>query len=149
MKIFTGEELKNPYPLFPRDHYESNTDGGRAMQIDEGRHEMWEKCKLSILNQCVEVDFSLLPNWMASKVPEGDVDGETMLHLKDIPEIVSQFIQGQIKKQEKMPASEFIKLPIEERRKLLAQAANDPEIIKYYQDAWADKCAWEDKGMME
>jgi len=86
MKIFTGEVPENKVDIHIWRDYSPD------MAYEEGQ--------LSILNQCVEVDFTLLPNWMASKVPEGDVDGETMLHLKDIPEIVSQFIQEQIKEQE-------------------------------------------------
>jgi hypothetical protein len=44
---------------------------------------------------------------------------------------------------------EFLKLPVEERRKFLAEQASDPEIIKYYQDVWADECATQDMGMCE
>ena len=44
---------------------------------------------------------------------------------------------------------EFLKLPVEERRKFLQEQANDPEIIKYYQDIWSDNCAMQDKGMIE
>jgi len=43
---------------------------------------------------------------------------------------------------------EFMKLTIEERRKLLAEQANNPEIIAYYQDVVKDMHAIEDKGMM-
>ena len=50
---------------------------------------------------------------------------------------------------EKMPLKEFMKLSVEERRKLLAEAANDPEIIKYYYDLILDERAEQDKGMME
>jgi len=50
---------------------------------------------------------------------------------------------------DRMPAREFIELPLEERRRILTEQANNPEIIQYYQDVWADKCAMEDKGMME
>jgi len=44
---------------------------------------------------------------------------------------------------------EFLKLPVEERRKFLKEQASDPEIIQYYQDIWSDECAMQDKGMME
>lgn len=44
---------------------------------------------------------------------------------------------------------EFLELPVEERRKFLQEQANDPEIIKFYQDTWSDECARQDKGMME
>jgi hypothetical protein len=49
----------------------------------------------------------------------------------------------------KVSPREFLKLPVEERRKFLKEQANDPEIIKYYQDVWADECATQDIGMME
>jgi hypothetical protein len=45
--------------------------------------------------------------------------------------------------------TEFVKLPVEERRKFLQEQVNDPEIIQYYQDVWSDECAMQDKGMME
>ena len=44
---------------------------------------------------------------------------------------------------------QFLKLPVEERRKFLAEQASDTEIIKYYQDVWADECATQDLGMCE
>ena len=50
---------------------------------------------------------------------------------------------------EKLTLKEFIKLPMEERRKLLTEQANDPELIKYYQALESDKIALEDKGMRE
>jgi len=52
-------------------------------------------------------------------------------------------------KEKLLDVFEFMKLNINERRKLLAEQANDPEILAYYQDVVADMHAIEDKGMME
>jgi len=52
---------------------------------------------------------------------------------------------------EDMPLNvyEFMKLTVVERRKLLAEQVNNPEIIAYYRDVVKDMHALEDKGMME
>ena len=49
----------------------------------------------------------------------------------------------------KLTVLEFMKLSVKERRKLLAEQANDPKMIAYYNDVVADMKAIQDKGMME
>ena len=49
----------------------------------------------------------------------------------------------------KLSFKEFLVLPVEKRRKLLAEQANNPEIIAYYQALVHDEKAMQDKGMME
>ena len=49
----------------------------------------------------------------------------------------------------KLSFQEFLVLPVEERRKLLAEQANNPEIIEYYMVLVRDEKAMQDKGMMD
>jgi len=51
--------------------------------------------------------------------------------------------------EKKLTLKEFMELPVEERRKLLAEQASDPKIIAYYQNLILDERAMQDKGMME
>ena len=52
---------------------------------------------------------------------------------------------------QKLTSKEFLALPIKERRRLLTEQANDPGIIKYYQDIILDEQALQDRcfGMMD
>jgi hypothetical protein len=89
--IFTGEIPENPYPKY--DEYNRE-----LLKVKNHDHEVWEKCKLSILNQCVEVENEVLAQYV-SKVKE--------LNIHDCREVIntiSQFIQSEIKKQEKSNA---------------------------------------------
>jgi hypothetical protein len=52
MKIYNGPELKNPYSGYRKI--------GEAEAVRIERESAWNECRLSILNQCVEVDESLL-----------------------------------------------------------------------------------------
>ena len=50
---------------------------------------------------------------------------------------------------EKLTPKEFLALPVDERKKLLREQAQQPEIIRYYLDLWRDEQMMQDKGMME
>lgn len=119
MKILTGE--------IPENHYHCGN-----LYIEPSTVNAFDQGQLSTLNRCVEVDLLKFPEWIIAMRPEGELDSETMFHLKDIPIIIEQFIQFEIKKQEKIPTRQSIKLPLEERRRILSEQANDPEIIKWY-----------------
>ena len=54
-----------------------------------------------------------------------------------------------MEERKRLTGKEFLALPIKDRRKLLAEQANNPEIISYYQDILLDEMAMQDKGMME
>ena len=49
----------------------------------------------------------------------------------------------------KLSFQKFLMLPVEERRKLLAEQASNPEIIRYYETLIHDEKAMQDKGMMD
>jgi hypothetical protein len=55
-------------------------------------------CLQAILNSAIPIEKLLneFIGWMESKAPEGDVDGMTMFHLKDIPTVIEQYLQEQI-----------------------------------------------------
>ena len=52
-------------------------------------------------------------------------------------------------KEGKLSFKEFLVLPVEERRVLLAEQASNPEIMAYYITLIHDEKALQDKGMMD